>query len=130
MARREFTKSTKVAIIKRATVGGVTRCEECRCAVVRFEIHHRKEDALEIDKSAKLTADDGLLLCYPCHDELTRPFQTVIAKVRRIEAKHLGVRSSPAFQSRKFAEPAPKNRSMTKRANGERRLYVNAEDQP
>lgn len=90
MSRREFTKSTRVAIIKRATVEGVTRCEKCFAAVTRFEVHHLKEDALEIDKSKPLTAVDGVLWCEPCHDEATRPFQTIIAKVKRVEARHVG----------------------------------------
>ena len=100
--RREFDAKTKGAIIKRATHEGVVRCEECRCAVSRWEIHHVKPDALEINKSAKLTPADGMLLCKHCHDELTRPFQTIIAKVKRQELKHLGARKKSKLSS---AEP-------------------------
>ena len=49
--------------------------------------------------------------------------------VARRHETHIGA-SQPqsTIPSRKFSGPAPKNRSMTKRANGERRLYVNAEE--
>ena len=100
--RREFSRAVYVEIAKRATVNGVTRCEKCGCAIARFEVHHTVEDALEVDKSAKLTAADGLLLCHPCHSELTRPFQTIIAKLKRVEAKHiLGPPRSRGFSKAK-----------------------------
>ena len=108
MARREFSRPVYVQIVRRATVSNVIRCEKCRCAVSRFEVHHTKEDALEIDKSAKLTAEDGMLLCFPCHDELTRPFQTVIAKVKRIEAKHKGFKKGA-----KLPAASPAHRATT-----------------
>ena len=52
-----------------------------------------------------------------------------IAKTRRQRQAHNGAKvPSGKIPTRGFAEPAPKDRTMTKRANGERRLYVNAED--
>ena len=110
--RREFSRSVYVEIVKRATINAVIRCEKCRVAVSRFEVQHVREDALEIDKSAKLTVGDGLLLCKPCHDELTRPFQTVIAKVKRIEAKHTGFKKGyalpPASPAHRATRPVEK----------------------
>jgi Fe-S-cluster-containing dehydrogenase component len=94
--RREFKKAVKVEIIKRAKKdcrpgSGVVGCEKCGLACVSFEIHHLREDALEIDKSKPLTAEDGALWCKSCHDEHTRTHSTpVVALVKRQEAKHLG----------------------------------------
>jgi len=118
MSRHEFDARTKLAITKRATVDGVTRCEECHCAVSRWEIHHLKEDALETDKRAKLTPAQGALLCVPCHKEHTRAFIPVIAKIKRVEQKHMGARRTPTIRSRDFPPAAPKDRTVTKRANG------------
>lgn len=89
--RREFTTGVDAEIRKRAKdAKGQLRCELCGCAVSHGEVHHVKEDALEIDKSRKLTAADGVFACVPCHKELTRVFIPIIAKVRRVEAKALG----------------------------------------
>lgn len=98
MPRREFSKAVQVEIIKRASADGgrsVPYCEECVLPVRgRFEIHHLDQDALQIDKKRKLTAADGQLLCRPCHSEITKAQAPVLAKAKRREAKHLGVRSN------------------------------------
>ena len=123
MKRREFSCSVYVEIVKRATINDMVRCEKCGCAVWRFHVHHLKEDALEIDKSAKLTAKDGQLLCLLCHGELTRPFQTTIAKVKRVEAKHLGVRKSPSIQSRGF-DKSQREPHKTEKVVSRRPVYM------
>ena len=104
--RREFTRDVSAEIVKRAKdATGALRCEKCFGVVVRGEIHHLKEDALEIDKSRKLTAKDGQFLCEPCHDELTKAFAPIIAKVKRVEAKALGItRAKQAIKSAGFAK--------------------------
>lgn len=95
MSRREFTKSVKVQIIKRATtIEGQVRCENpfCRAFVTRWEINHRHMDAMSVDKSRKLDLLDGELLCIDCHKAVTKAQAPVLAKVLRVEAKHLGAR--------------------------------------
>ena len=65
MARREFTKSIYAQIVKRAMLpSGEVACEGCGLVLGKrkFHVDHTKPDALEIDKSRKLTADDGKLL--------------------------------------------------------------------
>lgn len=111
MARREFTKAVQVAIIKRATDGGGWfRCESCRAAVVKFEIHHKDMDALEVDKSRKLKPEDGELLCIACHKEVTKAQAPVLAKALRREAKHLGAKKiSVKIPTRPKVERAPKS---------------------
>ena len=95
MARREFTKAVKVQIIKRAGMNHiVANCEKCGLPARQFEIDHRDPDAMQIDKSRKLTADDGWLLCIPCHAEKTAKDKADIAKAKRREVAHLGARRS------------------------------------
>jgi hypothetical protein len=74
MNRREFTKPVAVEIVKRAIMPGSAwpNCEECHASCKRFEIHHIRADGLEVDKSAKLAAAEGQLLCIPCHAEKTK----------------------------------------------------------
>ena len=104
-SRREFRKSVRVQIIKRATIEGITRCEECRAAVARFEIHHIEPDGLAVDKSSPLTVADGILLCEPCHDRYTPHDVAAIAKAKRREAKHLGAaRPASKIQSAGFVK--------------------------
>ena len=92
MARREFTTAVKVEIIKRATPARrlYPLCEKCGSSVQMFEIDHIKPDAMEIDKTRKLTSDDGWLLCRHCHLEKTKGDVKIIAKSKRVEAKFLG----------------------------------------
>lgn len=93
--RREFDRKTKVAIIRRATRDGVVYCEECGLPTSRFHIDHTDPDALQIDKSRKLTADDGKLLCAgsreTCHGRKTAERDIPnIAEAKRREAADLG----------------------------------------
>ena len=111
MSRREFTKAVSVAIIKRASQNDVPYCEECHQQATRFHIDHIDPDGLQTDKSKKLKPEEGRLLCLPCHAEKTKADVANIAKAKRREAKHLGVKSTaPPIQSRGFvkAEKPPK----------------------
>jgi 5-methylcytosine-specific restriction endonuclease McrA len=120
MPRREFTKAVAVQIIKRATVNGQQYCEECGALAKRFEIDHVKPDGLEIDKSGKLTAEQGRLLCGPCHQDKTKADVANIAQAKRREARDLGaVRPSGKLQGRQFPKkqrpeklPVPPARGM------------------
>ena len=116
MARREFTKPVAVAITKRATdPRGRLRCELCHGAIVKGEVHHVKQDAMETEKARKLTAADGLYLCKPCHLVETKKQAPVMAKVKRQEAKNLGVRAEPTMQSRPAKEKAPSRHPLPPR---------------
>ena len=109
--RREFTKAVKVEIIKRAsdTILGLA-CEKCGTAVKKFEIDHWIPDGLSVDKSAPLTAKDGMLLCLPCHATKTAGDVPSIAKAKRIEAKHIGAtRPEGKLQSRGFQKKPRKH---------------------
>lgn len=95
MSRREFPRAVKVEIIKRTTRDSVVYCESCGLPTKRFDIDHKKADGLEIDKTRKLTADDGELLCSgsreTCHGRKTAEQDVpAIAKAKRREAAHVG----------------------------------------
>lgn len=104
--RRNFDRKTKVAIIKRATrPDGQPACERCGAIGCRLEVHHRAMDAMEVDKSRELTADDGELLCGPCHNPITATQRKHLAKALAREAKSLGAtRPTGQIKSRGFAK--------------------------
>jgi hypothetical protein len=135
--RREFTRSVKVQIIKRSMVMGEMRCENCAAPVFpskSFDIDHRDPDAMQIDKSRKLTALDGWILCRPCHKRKTAKDVTDIAKAKRREANHLGAkrdkqpiksdphalrsRSRPAHEGRDAMPARPMFVSLGEAASG------------
>ena len=126
MARREFIKSVRVEILQRAKVPTGFQCEQCKAIVAGGEVHHIKQDAMETEedkKARKLTEADGAFLCYPCHDAETKAQAPVMAKVKRIEAKHMGAAkpkgqiASRGFQS---AGKPPTDKHMPPR----RMIYV------
>lgn len=122
--RQEFDRSTIVAIHKRATdKRGVKRCENPACrAIIKggaCHVDHILADGLrsEADKKRKLTPADGQLLCLPCHDEKTRKHDVpAIAKAKRREAAHLGVKSAPKMQSRNNLPKTEKRPKIDKSA--------------
>jgi 5-methylcytosine-specific restriction endonuclease McrA len=107
MARREFPKSVKVATIKRATRNGVTYCEECGALAKSWEIDHANPDGL----TGEPTLENAVLLCTPCHKEKTRGDVTKIAKAKRREANHLGIRKQPTLKSPGFTPAPPQGRA-------------------
>lgn len=114
--RREFSKSVKVEILTRCKVQTGFKCEKCGAIVATGEIDHTIAEALVVDKSRKLTAEDGKFLCWPCHqgpDGKTPQDKAVIAKAKRRESAHLGIKSpsSRPIASRGFAkaEKHPRN---------------------
>jgi hypothetical protein len=119
MARREFTKSVYAQIVKRALhpKHGIC-CEGCGLVLGAkpYHVDHTIPDALQIDKSRKLTPDDGKLLGVECcHKPKTAEDVAVIAEAKRREERHLGIKrktqpiKSPGFpKTEKAAARAPK----------------------
>lgn len=93
-ARREFTKTVYAQIVKRAMqANGEIACEGCGLILgkKKYHVDHTIADGLQIDKSRKLTADDGKLLGVECcHAPKTRTDVKVIAEAKRREAKFHG----------------------------------------
>ena len=113
MPRREFSKSVKVAAIKRATRDGVTYCEMCGAIAKRFEVDHANPDGL----TGEPTLENAVIACLPCHAEKTKQDVAHIAKAKRREAKALGVRKTPKAErqqkaSRPLAKDMPPRRAM------------------
>lgn len=111
MTRRNFTTAVRVEIVKRATRDGVVYCEHegCGLPTKKYEVHHLKMDAMEVDKSRKLTALDGALFCIPCHDRETKVQRPILAQALAREASHLRV------PRHKVKIPSPPKREKLKR---------------
>lgn len=96
MARREFPKPVYMQIVRRAMLStGEIVCEGCGLVLGKkpYHVDHTIPDALFLDKSRKLTADDGKLLGVECcHAPKTKVDVAVIAEAKRREAKHNGVK--------------------------------------
>jgi hypothetical protein len=96
VSRREFKRDVRIAIIKRSMINGVPTCEfvdenEVRCICQKgLELNHDDMDAMQIDKSRKLTIDDGHMLCKPHHTAITKKQRKDLARVQAAEARHLG----------------------------------------
>lgn len=105
--RREFPDRIRAQIVKRAMNDrGLPVCEGCG-AVLKpkvWEVDHKIPEALVVDKSKELTADDGQLLGPCCHrgeGGKTNADVARIAKAKRQERGHLLPRKP------KFRKPPP-----------------------
>lgn len=115
-SRREFTANVQLEIKTRAKdSAGVMRCEKCAGVAIGGEIHHVDQDAMQIDKSRKLTVADGLFLCKPCHKEITKAQAPVLAHIKRVERRHNGVHVTPA-QKMKSAPMPTTERAAARRS--------------
>lgn len=111
MTRKEFSKAVKVAAIKRATKEGNVYCEGCGCLAKRFEVDHDRADGL----GGSNLLDNARVLCRACHVAKTAIDVASIAKAKRVEARHLGVRKRPTLKSRGF-EKVEKQRAIDRDA--------------
>lgn len=121
--RRNFSTAVRVAIKQRAKrENGQFYCEAPGCGLPckKGEAHHIVMDAMEIDKSRKLTADQGLWYCLPCHKAATKAQAPVLAKARAREAAHLSAKppSPRPMQSRGWAKTEKPKREARPVANG------------
>lgn len=125
MARREFTASVYAQIVKRAMLPtGEIACEGCGLVLGKrpYHVDHTKPDGLEVDKSRKLTAEDGKLLGVECcHAPKTKQDVADIAEAKRREAKHLGIKQPSSSLSTRDKPKQPK--PVTKPSLPPRNLY-------
>ena len=105
MTRREFPASVKVAVVKRATRNGVVYCEECNEIAKKWQIDHEIADS----HGGKPVLDNAKLLCEPCYNVKNPRDTTIAAKLKRIEAKHLGIKKKSTFR-----RPLKEKPEMTK----------------
>lgn len=101
--RREFPKSVRVAVIKRATKDGVLYCEKCGALAKRFQIDHMIADA----HGGKPVIENAELICEDCYSVKNPKDTTIAAKLKRVEARHIGaVKPKGAIANRpKEAKP-------------------------
>jgi hypothetical protein len=118
MTRREFTKAQKAEMIRRASdVKGNIFCEGCGLNVTgkRIEFDHTIPEGMILDKSRKLTADDGKMLgrdcCHRAPGGKTAQDVANIARAKRREAIHLGIRPKSKF-------PCSRDSKFKKRIDG------------
>ena len=103
--RREFSDKVRAQIVMRAMNGrGFPVCEGCGgvLKLKGYEIDHKIAEALVVDKSKPLTAEDGQLLGPCCHrGENGKTAQDVkaIAKAKRRQRKiRLGIKKPSTFR--------------------------------
>jgi len=96
MPRREFSAKTKAAAFLRAN--GVCENPKCgaRLTVGKFHYDHDTPDGL----GGEPTLENCVVLCTPCHKEKTATVDVPrIAKAKRRQQKHLGIRKPSSFQN-------------------------------
>jgi len=130
MARREFPKEIYAQIVRRAIQpSGEIACEGCGLVLGKkpYHVDHTIADALFLDKTRKLTADDGKLLGVECcHAPKTKIDVKNIAEAKRREAKHLGIkRPKQTIKSAPFPSP-PKSQRPAKGPLPPRAIYRSA----
>lgn len=119
MKRREFTRNDKAAMLRRATKGNEVWCEGCGLNLTgkAFDYDHIIAENLIVDKTKKLTPEDGQLLGKACcHDPKTKIDTKIAAKAKRAEAKHHGFekKSKNPIQSAGFAKTEKKPKGLNK----------------
>jgi len=116
--RREFSKQVRRDALKRA--GGKCEGENCGAVFgVKFHFDHDIADGL----GGEPTLENCKVLCYPCHDEKTRKHDVpLIAKVKRISDKHLGIKSlKQKIASRVFEKRRPQRTASRPIVRGDAR---------
>lgn len=110
MARREFPKAVKVAVIKRCTRDSVIYCEACAGMAKRYQIDHVIPDAL----GGEPILTNAQLLCEGCYSVKNPQDTKDAAKAKRREAKHLGaaktkgsIPAPPPKREKGFTDPFP-----------------------
>ena len=123
--RREFSKAIKVAVVKRATRDGVTYCEKCGAIAKRWQIDHVIADA----HGGKPVIENAELICEACYSVKNPKDTTIAAKLKRVEAAHLGIRKEPTLKGAGFTAAPPQKKAskpLTKTQPPRRGLYEDA----
>lgn len=132
MARREFTRNQKEAIVERSKRDGMICCEKCRQVLggKPHEIDHIIAEALrpEADKKKPITIAEGQLLgrdcCHRGEDGKTNQDVTLIAKAKRQYNRANGIKTAPARKRKGPSFPSsPKPPRVEKAKLPPRQLY-------
>ena len=98
MARSEFPRSVRVAVVKRAMIGAAVFCEKCGALAKKFQVDHVIADA----HGGKPVIENAMLICQPCFEVKNPQDTTIAAKIKRQEAAQLRTKTPP-----KTKIPAP-----------------------
>ena len=130
MKRREFTRSVRAEIIKRAWRGFDAYCEKCgEPTKQRFEIHHVEMDAMAVERNNRLGASEGQLLCLPCHRRETGEQMPRLRKAKAQEARYIGAEPPrKKIVSRGFAKKVRTPKPPVEGVTGYARLMRDAQD--
>ena len=101
MARSEFPRSIRVAVIKRSTRESVVYCEACGLPAKKFQVDHIIADA----HGGKPVIENAQLLCEPCFSIKNPKDTTIAAKIKRIEIKHARATAPKAKIPRPAKDP-------------------------
>ena len=107
--RREFPRSVKVEVVKRATKDNAVYCEKCALPAKRWQIDHVIADA----HGGEPVLSNAELICESCFSVKNPKDTTIAAKLKRIEAKALGVRKTATMKTSR-REPTPPQARATK----------------
>ena len=120
--RREFSRAVRVQAIKRATtVTGQVFCQICGALCRSFEVDHIIADS----HGGEPTLENARIVCQSCHAEKSSKDTTTAAKIKRVEAKHLGATKPKAeIKSRGF----DRKQRTPKPSLPPREIYTNAVD--
>ena len=103
--RREFPTKVRVAVIKRATRDCVIYCESCSLPAKKFQIDHIVADA----HGGEPVLSNAQLICEACYGVKNPKDTTIAAKLKRIEAKHVGAKiKSRGFPKREKVRDSSK----------------------
>lgn len=119
MTRREFSRAQKAQMLKRASdAKGIIHCEGCGLNITgkAVEFDHVIPEAMVIDKTKPLTIEHGKALgrdcCHRAPGGKTAQDMANIAKAKRREANHLGIRPPSRLKGAGFPK-APAQRRAT-----------------
>lgn len=110
MARAEFPRAVRVAVVKRATKDNVIFCEKCHAIAKKFQVDHVIADA----HGGKPVIENAMLICQPCFDVKNPQDTTIAAKIKRQEAAHLRIVDAPEI---KGGPMATTEKAASRRAN-------------
>ena len=129
--RREFTRAMRSEMLRRSMRGNRIHCEGCGRDLTgkRVEFDHTIPEALILDKTRPLTAADGQVLgldcCHRAPGGKTAQDVADIARAKRREVKHAGIRKSLKGQPLPAGAPALRaSTPLSKPLPPRRRLYA------
>ena len=108
MSRLEFTNKTKLQAWKRAN----GQCQKCDVELKEGNIHY--DHITPCGNGGNNSLDNCMVLCRSCHGVKTASKDMPsIAKTKRIERKHLGIKKPSRLSQKKVKKgPGPKELSL------------------